>query len=390
VVAVSRGRREGGQAFFTIKPASKPGKGGRGKRATWKLCRREPDGTFVTLTIPEMDAINRGYTAGVFTWETTYDMVRALRERLYRDRDREAGKRVFNQENHKVLADYWETEYANRVLVDRDTMLWDFRRSVDAVGQLPLLTSSREELQKAVDLKFKGKPNLQRRAVDRLNSLLKHYGRQNARLRKQKEAFEELSYLRPAEFEQVAANISKKLSPFRIMCGVAMYTGMRLGEISALTEDFVSERAIRVNYQVDDDGVRRQTKNRKNRTVFVLPDGWKWIRAWLALSEDERRRARFEGRAAQKFRAACRRTFGTRKKEGRFWRKYEMPDRRRDCCFHDLRHSYAVALAQRGASLTLVAQSIGDTVRVAEKYYSGFILQEEGLDTLEKLFGTAR
>ncbi len=385
MAAIPRDRHKRGRVLFTIKPASKPGAGGQGKRATWSLTRREMDGTFVKLEMPEIDAINKGYANEVFDWDSCFDMFRALRDRLYRQRDKESGLKVFNQENHALLAEYWEKVYSKRKPVDKDTMLWDFKRAVDAIGQVSLMAATQQEIQQNLDRSFKLKPNLQRRAVDRLNTLLKYFGRSDSLLVKEREEHSEINYLTPDEFERVAMNISNDMKPFRIMCGVAMYTGLRLGEISALNKDNIGPRAIKVFHQIDDEGIRRTTKNRKSRLAYVLPDGWRWVNEWIALSEEERQTARFKGHPSQKFRSACRRTFGTREKKGRFWGQTKI-DRRRDCCFHDLRHSYAVTLAQKGASLTLLAQCLGDLARVAEKYYSGHMIQEEGLDTLESLF----
>ena len=41
-----------------------------------------------------------------------------------------------------------------------------------------------------------------------------------------------------------------------------------------------------------------------------------------------------------------------------------------------LRHSYAINLLNLGYSLSIVAMMIGDTIAVAEKYYTGHVLQE--------------
>lgn len=62
-------------------------------------------------------------------------------------------------------------------------------------------------------------------------------------------------------------------------------------------------------------------------------------------------------------------------------------DKTKHCKWHDLRHSYAVLLIGRGATITLVAQSMGNSVKVCEEYYSGYVLTSEGIETLSKIVG---
>ena len=48
-------------------------------------------------------------------------------------------------------------------------------------------------------------------------------------------------------------------------------------------------------------------------------------------------------------------------------------------------NSYTIVLVSRGVSLSLVAQSLGNSVSVCEKYYTGFVLTNESIDYIRKL-----
>jgi hypothetical protein len=47
--------------------------------------------------------------------------------------------------------------------------------------------------------------------------------------------------------------------------------------------------------------------------------------------------------------------------------------------FHDLRHSYAVYLIGKGMSLDWVAQSLGNSRDVCERFYKSHILQDDSI-----------
>lgn len=361
------GRPARGQVLYTIQPASKTR--GAGKRATWRLLQKNPDGTFERLQRPEVDAVNQAWAKDILGWDACYAVLKAFRQTLYKKRDAEAAKRVFNRDNLGLLDAYWAQVYPRRKLVDRDTMRWDLQRAVEACGSLSLLVASAEELDDQLGTWFKGKVNNHRRAVSRLHSLLKFAGRAEIQLEKPREEYREVRHLTLEEFEQVLPFIEDEA--FQAFAGVAFHVGLRVGEIAALRRNHVHEFVVKVLSQVDKDGVTRPTKNHRVRKAFILPNGHLWLDKWLALPLSDREKVRHEVSHAEKFRSACIRA--------------GLPEEKH-CCFHDLRHSYAVFLCQRGAPIERVAESIGDGKGVTEKYYAGFVLQDEGIKTLKALF----
>ncbi len=82
---------------------------------------------------------------------------------------------LHNQANLKLLDEYWETEYAQRDIVDVRSAWNRLMRAVESVGHYSLMAAGRDELQQEIDKSFKG--NKQRSIVSALNQLLKFTGR---------------------------------------------------------------------------------------------------------------------------------------------------------------------------------------------------------------------
>jgi site-specific recombinase XerD len=119
-----------------------------------------------------------------------------------------------------------------------------------------------------------------------------------------------------------------------------------------------------VSSQRDVNRVRRLPKNRKERKALIIPDYENAVREWIKIP--------LEARLSFRKRAISLLT-----------RRASQKALQRDLTFHDLRHSYCIYLISKGASLSLVAQSIGDSIKVTERYYSGFSLTSESIELLK-------
>lgn len=139
---------------------------------------------------------------------------------------------------------------------------------------------------------------------------------------------------------------------------------MRAGEIFALNEsDFDADaEVIRINFQIDKNGVRRETKNRKGRNANVFPEGCPALLTWFELNPEIKFALRRQ-KHSHLFRQACVLAFP---KKPAKW-----------CVFHDLRHSYAIRLIRNKVPLDWVARAIGDNPQVAHEYYIGFVNTDE-------------
>lgn len=319
---------------------------------------------------PQLEVINLQFSTGCISEETALKQINSLKEQLYKERDRHQAKRVYHNENTKLVHTYWEIEYEDRDLIDEDTMKSDLMRSVGALGQLSINVASKQEMQKAVNTFYQDKPNLQRRAVTRLNQLLKFAGR-NFELKKAREERKEVAYLTLNDFEKVAQIIKEE--DFKILCWIAITTGLRLGEIFAIERPLFRDTYLMVTSQIDSNLSRRDTKNRLKRKAFILPGGQIWVNKWLSLDKNTKDTLRNKNHA-RILKKYCDKVFKNQTKQIKF---------------HDLRHSYAIHLLGKGATLAHIAQSLGNTQSVCEKYYTGFVLSDDSLETLVKTFETA-
>lgn len=322
---------------------------------------------FTTVKHPALDALNSSFLAEKISSEIAEKNVREVIERLYKEDGVRVIQVVHNQDNYKVLERYWKAEYEDRDLVDPDTAYHALRRAVEAVGDLPLVSASKDQIQKAINAKYSG--NKQRRIVAKLTQILKWLGREDVKLRKNREVKLKVNYLTESDFKKILQYLPS--DEIRLLHQVCFYTGCRIGEAFDLDIARYNPKTstIKVLSQVDKQGQSRETKNRRERTAFVFPQGAKYFEEWVRV----RHRIDFKtrDRMARITRAACRKAFAN--------------DASKHLKFHDLRHSYAIALLGKGVSITLVAQSIGDSVVVCQKHYIGFELATESVELINQL-----
>jgi integrase len=323
-------------------------------RASFAICERTSNG-YRTIKSDPLDRINRQFKAGELPYESArilaLDVLNQLRPKI--------GVSHLPQ-NLRFFERYWEQEYEHRDLIDRRSARNRLLRAVEGVGTVSLETGAREDLQAEVDSRFKG--NKQRAIVIALNQLLKFLKRPE-RLRKARIEIDQISYVNSDELKRILEQV--KDESIRLMHEVAFGTGMRAGEIFGIMPEHVKTNFVDVGSQIDIERTRRQTKNRKIRKAFILEPYRSTVRQWANIPLDKR--LAFRKRSISKI-----------------TRQASLKGIGREICFHDLRHSYAIHLISQEKSLALVAQSIGDSITVTERYYSGFVLTPESIAALER------
>jgi integrase len=282
---------------------------------------------------------------------------------LYTQKKKLFGTHVFNEDNQKVLDTYWESEYANKQNIDPVSAKCDLRRAIEAVGSLSILSASRENLQRQIDSRFKG--NRQRRIVARLNQIIK-YIKRDIKLRKAPKERRKVRYLTPSEFQRAIRFINDDdIKALNVVC---FCTGARLGEAFALNALELRGDIVLISKQLDDTGVVRDTKNRRERQALVNPIESALFSRWISLLNKESLRT---VKIAKITKEACRRAFPE--------------DKSKWCTPHDFRHSYAIWLLSKGVSLSLVAQSLGNSISVCQEYYAGFVLTTDSIAAIRAL-----
>lgn len=326
------------------------------QRATFTIQKRPRKNSsakgYQTVHSETLDSINKSYREKKLTFEAA----KALAQELVASM-RGTTAILHHAGNMKFLEAYWESEYADRDLVDQNEAKQRLTRAIEALGHYSIFEASRAEMQAEVDQRYQG--NTQRRIISTLNQLLPHANR-DFKLRRAREELKKVSYMTPKELDMVLSQIEEP--QLKLIFEVAFGTGLRLGEIFAIEPKDVKKKSLSVSRQVDRAHKIRATKNRRSREVYVIPEFMKGVREWAGLPFEEK----------MKWRDVIFSLLTRKFTKGRFK-------------FHDLRHSYAVYLVSKGAGLTLVKDSLGNSLAVAEKYYAGFILTPESIDLLDSI-----
>jgi integrase len=343
----------GDGVIFLKSPSPKNG------RATFAIVRRKRvKGKTVNETLkPEaLIAINEQFTSK----KITFEQARLLAQEVVHTLTPPKTAVLHNEANLKILNDYWADQYEERDIVDPASARNRLVRAVEAVGHYSLLSASKAELQKEIDSRFKG--NKQRVIVSALNQILSWLKR-GIKLKKNREEFARVRHITREELDQLLSHIQHPV--LELFHRVAFGTGLRYGELFSILPEDVGAESIKLSYQYDRDGTQRATKNRRVRKAFILPEFHKDVVQLANLTIEERLQYRNFPISKVTQKAA--------KKIGK------------SCSFHDLRHSYAIYLISKGASLTLVSQSIGDSIKVTEQYYAGFVLTPESIQLLSSI-----
>ena len=331
----------------TKRPAGQPGKN------TIQIFRKESlEGTRRSkkLDIPELNKINELSNSGFLPLKDAKKQAQILVRQL------QEAERAANQPsspvflgNKKLMEQYLEREYAHRQILDPQSIRNDFLRAISALGNhTSLLSSTQTDIQRQINNTLKTDSNKQRRVVNRLNTLLR-YANRGFKLQRFKEEFNEPTYVTLEELNvQLAA---AQLAPnVRLLIELAFHTGCRFAELFALRKEDLKGKVLTVRGQLDRQGKLRHTKTRKHRKVPVGEGTIELLAKWWGLRKGER-----EYLYTVKYTRILTKLLG---------KKFT---------FHCLRHSYARYLCDLDVPIKHVADSLGNSIAVCEKYYAGWI-----------------
>jgi integrase len=298
-----------------------------------------------------LDAINKAFKANAIDFITALYQVTQIKIEL--ESKNNLSTYPSCDANIDLFNKYWDTKYSRRKThaESKRSARGYYLRAIAALGATPLLSTSIQDLQKIVDTL----PNKKQRSVTNcLNRLLKFYGRSEV-LAKAKKEDSEFRYLDEKDFKLMLRHVWPHEQ--KLICNVAFYSGLRLGEIFAVRQFFNEDSTLHVEKQMYEDGSMGTTKNRKKRRVFVAPTGVEHVDKLLELETSDRQKLR-KLSWAKIVKRACKEAFP------------KSPEKHLN--FHDLRHSYAIYCMSKGLSLTVVASCLGDGLAVAQEYYARF------------------
>jgi len=315
------------------------------------------NGKYVSIHVIPIQIANQHYLDKISDYTHTYEKLKSIVNQLNACRP----KAVFNSENLRIAEEYWKKEYPPSRLTKMEAPLdarYKIFQAIEAIGNLPIATAHLQDLQGSIDTL---PPNTQRRIVSRLNSILTFIGR-TERLTRVRKPSKRVHHISLSDLRLV---LNKLPEPFKTLCAVAFYTGMRCGEIFALTEDAIrTDDVLWVDKQIRRNKKEGKTKNNKDRKVIIIPDGMGYVRAWIDLNKEDKERLRSE-KHAEMLKGVCKELWPT--------------NTIKHCKFHDLRHSYAIHLAGKGISLDDIARSLGNSSEVCEEYYIGYVISDAGI-----------
>ncbi|MFN3454048.1 MAG: tyrosine-type recombinase/integrase [Pseudobdellovibrio sp.] len=336
-----------------------------GKRKTFSLYNQvvNPNGstTNVTIQSDEIESLNTQLKQNKITYDEALEIAKRLCKQYNIDLGVEAIPTSIIEKNETVLMRYWKYEYTDRNLECEKSALDKLKASIRALGSIDISTAKKEDI--AYQIKSLNiKTNVKRMYIGKLNQILKFLNR-GFQLRLPKEEFLEVKYLTLDDLNLVLNNISNDYQKLAIL--TLFHTGLRASELMALDHSKLLEKSILINSQYDFQKKKfKQTKNRKIRKAYILYNNVELIKEWIKVKD----LSISVNSITKSFSIACKKTFPT------------TPEKH--CSLHSLRHSYAILLA-RSVGLFLTAQSIGDSTSVTEKYYTGFLLQDESIELID-------
>jgi integrase len=348
--------------FFLVRPNQKQ------QRASFAILERRAREKSKSLKLEQLDAINKAFKSKQLAFVEAEEQCKDLIKKLYKDQETKVAK-IYNSDNLALLSKFWEEHFIHRNQKSPKGSYGYFRRAIEALGTTSIYTATPKELAKAAASLGRGNP--QRRIAWPLNRLLEYIDREQ-RIALDKRNFTEVKFLTEAEYERVRVEVPDEST--QKVADAAFYTGARLGELFALKSSSFRQGAsvLWISTQMREDGTEDALKNNKPHLTFIVPEGAKRVRAWVeGVPTSEKLRLR-NLRHAEIFREACIKVFPNSPEK---W-----------ASIHDLRHAYAINLLSKGASVNLVAQCLGDSIQVVQDYYTGYILSDEGVGTLKKLF----
>jgi integrase len=302
-----------------------------------------------TVVSDELTLINEEYLAGKLSSEKAYQAVQQLRQKLTKPK-----AISYLPENKEIVREYFKTVTENKGLKSPkaalDRLLWGIKK----IGRLYLIEASEAEFLRAIE----GDNNEKRRAIAVINALLRFKNR-NLVLQAPKSRKLKVDYLSLEEFIQVLSAIPKKED--KLYCQAAFGTGARYGEVFAMqsgnfrengTHIWISEQRYR-NWSL------APTKNDKVGAAFIIREFRTAVKEWMLVPFEVKQKMRANGDPYEAFKKAC------------------ITELKRDLTLHNLRHSYARYMLDRGAQLTDLVTWMRDRMSTIEYYYLDWVQTSE-------------
>lgn len=338
--------------------------GPTGSKKSFRIKRIEPGKSMVSVKDDRLATINVQLKAGSISKAEAQTQVELLREALYRADGVKVSRVESNRENERLVEKYIQQVINKRKIKDvsKQTAAQGFRRAVRALGELSVMSEDIEILQEAFDEKYPDRR--QRQLVTNLNSLLAWLGRKD-RFKKHEKEDRDVKYIPFDKIDPVLQRLPNEA--WQVAVQLALYSGLRIGELMALTPNCKLSSGVKVDWQINREGEKTKPKRGKRRKTAWFAQAASLFDRWMELKDQISHEERL--RASRIIMSACRRAYPNKTE----WH----------LCFHDLRHSYAVRCFEMGMSVEYVAKQLGNLVSVTEEHY---ITHTQTDDTMDAAF----
>ncbi|MDQ3232596.1 MAG: tyrosine-type recombinase/integrase [Pseudobdellovibrionaceae bacterium] len=349
-----------------------------GKGTAFRIRYKSPDTNdkWTILKLPEIELANNLLKDGTVSREHTHEKLTLILAAQYAHRDRKKKKAPFMTKNLELVEKMWEEKYNRRRLRKMkrpDDAKYQLVKAAEACGLHPLDTCDLETLADYLDLTLGDNQNRLQRRITWINSILQWLGRN--KLQTVDRTRSKVKYLNETEFKQICAYIKDPTT--LTLAKIAFYTGARIGEIFFIQPRHLQGNVLFLELQMTDvklpDGTYKEDtlKSGYSRDIFLYEGVQAELEEWSKVPFADRYKIR-EKSFCKAITRACKKAFGE-------------TDPIKLLNFHALRHCHAIWLLQASATITEVAQQLGNSPDVCYRYYSGFELKKESVERLKSL-----
>ena len=338
---------------------------------------KKADGKWKVFKSALTERLNSRYHSGELSYDSALEEFQRVITDLYEHRDRERQSAL--NTNTRLMEEYFAYKYLRKSRKRRlaestiPGALHDLRRAVISLGQLDLSVAPIDKMQEQVDQYFEDRETNtpHSKAVCRINALLRYSGRPNHdRLETLPETFDEVKNITKEEFDLICNEL---VGYDHSLAMIAYHSGLRIGEIFALQKNRIRRIqngiVLNVDKQMYRDFSYGLPKRRKIRRAFAGEACLEALNHWLEVPEEKRISLR-----NRKFSEII----GDSCKKANTFHKIS---------FKDLRHCYAINLLNRGATISQVAQNLGNSEQVCRKHYVGYVMTNDGIEMMAKVVG---
>ena len=243
---------------------------------------------FEAVIHESLTAINSLYLTNKISEAEARTQVELLIERLYKEDGVKVSRVTSEGVNESVLQDYIDkviNRKTKQSLTSRQAHANYMRLSVAAIGEHSLLSADVDTLQAALDEKYPDGDNRQIRLARSLNTLLKFIGR-DIKLQANQEIPVDVRHIPFDKFDRVAEFIESVR--FRVLCKMALYSGLRIGELMALENNnlIAGGKGISVQWQRLRSGKKALPKCRKRREAAIFKEASSLFDEWIELKSE--------------------------------------------------------------------------------------------------------